>query len=351
MFKSKTTLALCAVAAICAANPARAEDQDLQATVRQLSARVAELEQQQNQNWMTDARAAQIRAIVDSAIADARTCDKSLPLAGYNNGFYIQSPDANFRLAVGGIMQLRYTFAQDHFVHGSDFATKPRSGNASGFDIRRARIIFSGNAFSPNVTFNISGDFGCDFAGKSDQSFFQLQDAYIAYRFNDALNFRVGSFVTPFSRAEYTFAGQEFVDFPTVLIPFDPIRSLGASLFGQPVKDRWSYELNMNNGQKTNNLGRVSEINTSSTSPFTGATDNRLAFYARTQFVGAGKIADFLDEPDRRADNSSLAWQLGAAAGYESANTSKDAFPSPQGNATIPGLSTQPSPGFAGAIL
>ncbi|HUO08127.1 MAG TPA: porin [Phycisphaerae bacterium] len=326
-----------------AGRSALADDKDnaeLLSRIQQLSNRVEELEKQQDQNWMTQERTNQIRAIVDQAIADAKKRDAASSLAGYNNGFYIQSADQNFKLNVNGVMQLRYTFAKDTLQDPSAYAKKPASGDVNGFDIRRARLIFSGNAFSPDVTYCLSGDFCGDYAEKTDQGFFQLQDAYICYRFNDALKLRVGSFVVPFSRAEYTYAGLQLVDFPAELPPFDPVRAIGASVLGQPIPDRLSYEVNMNNGQKSNILGRASEI-------AAGANDNRLAFYSRLQYAGAGHLSDFLDEPDLRKDTSSLAWQIGAAAGYESANTSANAFPSPQGSATVPGLSTIQSPGFA----
>jgi hypothetical protein len=181
----------------------------------------------------------------------------------------------------------------------------------------------------------------------TDKNYFQLTDLFIAYRFNDTFNVRMGAFLSPFSRAEYTVSGLEFVDLPAVLCPFDPVRSVGISLYGQPVKDRFSYELNMNNGQNSNTLGRVGEVSTSGTTcSNAGADDNRLAFYSRLQYAGAGKLTDFADEPDLRKDNTRLAWMVGGAAGYESANSTSNAFPSPQGNTTIP-VGTITSPGFA----
>ncbi|HUO10095.1 MAG TPA: porin [Phycisphaerae bacterium] len=348
MFKLKSKILLgCATATslIVSTPRLRADDTnnaELLSRIQQLSSRVTELEKQQDQNWMTQERTAQIRTIVDQAIADAKKHEAASPLAGYNNGFFIQTADANFKLNVNGVMQLRYTFAKDTLQNPSAFTKKPASGDVNGFDIRRARLIFSGNAFSPDVTYCLSGDFGCDYSSKTDLGYFQLLDAYVGYRFNDALKLRIGSFIVPFSRAEYNYAGLQLVDFPAELVPFDPVRAIGASVLGQPIPDRLSYEVNMNNGQKSNLLGRSSEIGT-------GANDNRLAFYSRIQYAGAGKLSDFLDEPDLRKDTSSLAWQIGAAAGYESANTSANAFPSPQGSATVPGLSTIQSPGFASA--
>jgi hypothetical protein len=129
------------------------------------------------------------------------------------------------------------------------------------------------------------------------------------------------------------------VDWPSLVNPFDPARAFGISLYGDVIKDKLLYELNMNNGPQSNHNGRAAELG--------GLTDNRPSFYARVQyFGGSGKPADFADESDLRKDNSELAWLLEGAAGYDSANTSNTAFPGKQGSETIPGISSAPSPGF-----
>ena len=306
--------------------------------LKALRARVADLEQKENQNWMTQERANQIRSIVEETIADAKKRSQFADgdLVGYKNGFYIQTADQNFKFQANGYLQFRYTFANDRVVNSAAYGTnQPKSGDASGFDFRRARLIFSGNAFSPNLTYMISGDFAGDSANNND---FQTLDIYMAYRFNDLLQVRAGSFLTPYSRLEYISSGLETTDFPILFNAFDPVRSLGVSLYGYPIKDHWSYEVNMNNGQKSNTAGRAPEIG--------GKNDNRLAFYGRTEYVGGGTLADFNDEADLRKDKSSLAWEIGAAFGYESANASSNAFPGSQGNNGIIGISTAPSPGF-----
>ncbi len=352
--------------------PAAPTVADLQTQVQSLTQRLADLERKESDNWMTAARTDQIRAIVEEALADSKARSKSAagPNFGYNNGFFLQTDDRNFKLSVGGLVQARYTFARSEVHNAGAFTTAPKAGNVNGFDFRRARLIFTGNAFTPDLTFNFTGDFAGDNCAKNpistvttdgagnvtstsqtsvstDKNFFQIVDLFVAYRFNDLFNVRIGAFLTPFSRAEYTSTGAELVDVPAVLCPFDPARSTGMSVFGQLIKDRLSYEVNLNNGQNSNTLGRAGEVSTSgTTSSNAGANDNRLAYYMRLQYAGGGKLCDFADEPDLRKERGDLAWMVGGAVGYESANTTSTAFPSPQGNATIP-VGTITSPGFA----
>lgn len=345
-----------------AAEPAEPSAGELQRQLQALTERLAQLEQKESGNWLDAARADQVRVIVQDVLAEAKKQGAAAEgaICGYDKGFYIQTADKNFRLSVNGFVQARYTFASDRVHDASRFATTPRGGDVNGFDFRRARLTFQGNALTPDLTYCFTYDFAGDAGDKNpvasvttdgtghvtgttqtsvptDKNYSQIVDLYAAYRFNDWLNVRVGSFLSPFSRVECLVAGAEFTDLPTIVAPFDPVRSMGLSIFGQPVKDQFSYELNVNNGQCSNVLGRAGEVSTSgTTSSNAGNNDNRLATYLRLQYAGAGKLSDFGDEPDLRKDNRNLAWMAGGAFGYESANTTNSAFPSPQASVSIP---------------
>lgn len=311
--------------------------------------RVAELEARESQNWMTQERQDQIRAIVQDVLADARQKGQ-LPAdtVGYKNGFYIQSPDGNFKLAIGGVLQARYELALHH-ADNSVFNTKPltqgQNENASGFDIRRARINFSGNAFSPDLFYRFEGDFFGSSTGG-----FTVTDAYAGYTFSPLFRVRAGAFKTPFTKSEQEYDANLQLERPEENFPFDPQRSLGVSLFGDILKDKWSYEINANDGAKSNTFRYVDTYSnvttiTSTTGPSYNL-DNRLAFYARTQYAGSGNISDFYDggEADLRTENRNFIWMLGGAVGYESQNSSAAAFP--QNSLTIVGLGSNDSPGY-----
>ncbi len=310
---------------------------DLVNQIKSLQSQVSDLQAKENQNWLTQERANQIKAIVQDVLADSKTHTQFEDGAsyGYNNGFYIQTPDKNFKLQLNGYMQFRYTFT-DSTVKHEGFTTTPKSGDASGFDFRYARLTFSGNVFTPNLTYLVTGDFAGNSTNAND---FQVVDAYMAYRFNDLLNVRAGAFLAPFSRLEYISSGLDFVDFPSLLNPFDPARVFGVSLYGDIIKDKLLYELNVNNGPQSNHNGRAAELG--------GFTDNRPSFYARTQyFGGSGKPSDFADEADLRKDNRNVAWLVEGAFGYDSANTSATAFPGKQASESIPGVGSLTGPGF-----
>jgi hypothetical protein len=335
---------------------ARAEVSDAEfAAVKQ---RLAELEAKEDQNWMTQERTQQIRAIVEDVLADVNARKQQADGAsfGYKDGFYIQSDDDRFKLVVGGYAQFRYEYAFQNAYNNRTLASRtlgtggaaPRvtpsdPGNASGFDIRRARLNFSGNLLTPDLTFKLEGDFEGGSGGT-----FGLTDAFVAYRFTDNFRLRVGSYKVPFAKAELNpDPNGAFAERAEVLSPFDPVRSLGVSLFGDIVHERANYEVAINDGSRDNTLRQVD------TTGNTANLDNRLGFYGRVQWAGAGKVSQFGDESDLRSagDNDQFIWLLGGAVGYESQNATNNAYPAPQTTAVVQGLSNGDGPGFTNYTL
>jgi hypothetical protein len=341
-------LATVAFAATAVRADAPPEQTNVAAELASLKARIAELEKKESESWLTAERTAQIRGIVEDVLADAKNRRQFAdgPDFGYKDGFFIQTPDQNFKLVVGGYIQVRYEFAQSNATNnrtlpsrqvGDDGSTTPHDpGNSNGFDIRRARVSFSGNIFSPDIFYKLEGDFYGSASGA-----FTVTDAYIGYRWTDLVRFKFGSYKVPFAKTELTGdPNLAFMERPEVLAPFDPIRSIGVSVFGDIIKDKWGYEVSANDGGNANTLRRDDTVGSSPN------LDNRLGFYARMQYAGAGKISDFNDEPDLRKNKDEFAWLLGGAVGYESQNATNNAFPSPQNTTPLQGLSTDDSAGF-----
>ena len=83
---------------------------DVNSELQSLKARIVELEAKENQNWLTEERTNQIKKIVEDVLADARKRGQLTNGAdvGYNNGFYIQTADKNFKLSINGFMQFVY---------------------------------------------------------------------------------------------------------------------------------------------------------------------------------------------------------------------------------------------------
>ena len=357
-----------------AASPADASGAGLTDEVQALKTRIQQLEAKENENWLTEERANQIKSIVQEVIADSKTRGTFAdgPDIGYKDGFYIQTADKNFKLVIGGFVQFRYTYAYQHASATGANATTPFAAvgtnnqqNANGFDIRRARVSFAGNAFSPDIFFKLEGDFyggapGSNLTGASANGAavnttsasgnFGVTDAFIGYSWSDQIKVRAGSFKLPFTKAELmsdTKIG--FMERAEENTPFDAQRAIGMSVFGDIIKNQLNYELNINNGMNSNQYRRVDTNNTLGTGTPSSNYDNRLAYYGRVNWAGSGTIAEFYSgESDLRKDNRDFIWMLGAAGGYESQNSDNAAFS--QSTTTVNGISSSTN-GFTNYTL
>jgi hypothetical protein len=325
-------------AAVAAATPgfaadAPADNSDVQSEIAALKSRIAELEKKEGENWMTAQRVEQIKAVVQDVIKETKAHEMNGWEMGYNNGFFVQSADKNFKLVLNGYIQPRYEYVYNHRPNSNSSApplSSTRSeDNASGFDVRRARIKLTGNVFSPNIIYKFYGDF----YGANNTGGFSVLEAFVGYNFNDAFKFKVGAMDVPFTKtsreADTNLDLMVRPEVFTALMGVDTQRTMGAELYGDIIKDKFNYELQINNGVNSNQIRRPD-----TNSLTTANLDNRLGFYGRLQFAGNGIIKDFDDEPDLRKDTSSFIWMVGGGLGYESQNASPSSLPAAQNTAT-----------------
>jgi predicted RNase H-like nuclease (RuvC/YqgF family) len=79
---------------------------------KSLQSSVDQLQVQQNDKWLSQERAAEIQKTVEGVLKDAETrtsLKEATTLTGYHpdRGFFIATPDGNFKLNLGGQLQLR----------------------------------------------------------------------------------------------------------------------------------------------------------------------------------------------------------------------------------------------------
>lgn len=185
-----------------------------------LQGRVRELESADGELWLTEQRAGEIRGIVQDVLADAdsrASLQDSGITAGWNDGFFLQSPDGRFRLNVGGMVQTRYLYShiRSNFEsEGSGFATQDQSPRRFGWDIPHARLDLSGHVFGSGTRYRLMGQYanqnGAYFTHNttpiqmtvpdygSRNGFLQLLDAWIAQDLGNGFSVRVGQFKLPF---------------------------------------------------------------------------------------------------------------------------------------------------------
>jgi hypothetical protein len=130
---------------------------DLMQQINDLKSQVQQMKQQQTQQDFREAKLSQqeIDATVDRVLADANHRSQLLTDGGFtagfdHNRFFIGTADGNYLLRPWIHVQVRQSTAfRDHQQPGGGDDTQ------NGFEIRRARLGFDGNLFTPDFTFNI----------------------------------------------------------------------------------------------------------------------------------------------------------------------------------------------------
>ncbi len=236
----------------------------LNSTVQDQARRINELQTDRDNEWLTAERAAQIRGIVQDVLADSggrASLAADGATSGYDKGFFIASPDGNFRLKMNGQIVARYAFSRlsTRSLHQLDPGTYqppvtgPQNGfpggteirgyqgffgsnqdlqrTARGFEIRQLKLTFSGNVVDPSWTYK----FNLDYSQTTSQTGFPnvssaasqtgvsstgptsgnasagpgtggalagLEDAWVRKQVTDELAIKVGQFKSPLLREE-----------------------------------------------------------------------------------------------------------------------------------------------------
>jgi phosphate-selective porin OprO/OprP len=145
-------------------------------------------------------------------------------------GFTFTSPDEKFQLTLGGRIQVRYSFFD-----------KENAQDVSQWEVKRARIIMGGYAYSKDLTYKLEID---PVALASSKSYKGLVDAWMNYKIVDPAEIKVGQYKVPWSRQELTSDGAlEFVDRSPAVDNFKPDYDTGAMLTGKFAKGFAYYYL------------------------------------------------------------------------------------------------------------
>jgi len=152
--------------------------------------------------------------------------------AYYKDGFFLETPEKNFKLKVGGRVQ-------------ADFYSPDSNAQNDTFTMRRVRIHTKGTLFK-NTEFKAEIDFG---EGKDAN----LTDGYINFTHLPFANIQLGQYKEPFGLEKLT--SSRFVDFVERSIISDQIapgRDIGIMLHSNLFEGLMGYGLGIFNGSGKN---------------------------------------------------------------------------------------------------
>ena len=166
---------------------------------------------------------------------------------GYKDGLYIQTQDEKYKLIFN-------VWAQPQL----QFLSISNQGNVNTFQIRRARLSFSGHAFTKDFTYRIEPEViqgrtftvspGFNYGGVN------LQDGWGTYKLRPWLQFQMGQFKAYFNREELTATSQlQMIDYSLTNEIFSYHRDMGAAIKGIFWDNKFEYAFNvMNDGTHRN---------------------------------------------------------------------------------------------------
>ena len=150
-------------------------------------------------------------------------------------GITFTSQDDKFQLSVGSQMQFRYTMLdKDH-----------SASDQSKFEPKRIKLNLNGYAFTKDLTFKITYNFGGN----------ALEETYLNYRLIDEAQARIGQDKVQFGRQWITPSGaNQFVDVSAVTTAFVPGYDIGLSINGKVADGLAYYSVGGYNGSGQNNV-------------------------------------------------------------------------------------------------
>ena len=299
---------------------------------RSLETSLSELQAQNGERWLSEQRAAEIRGIVADVLADAESRaslrEGSMPVGyGSERGFYITSADGNFKLNLGGQVQVRYaadfySSRDNNLLNANPGAgalrgnTAPAAGswkkNASGFEVRRMKLDFFGHVVDPSWQYrvvliyvqnqnSISTPGGNNNSGSAGSSTMGMEEAMVIKDLGNGLKLSIGQFKSPFLREEITSSRRQLA------VERSLVDQMFSTKFTQGVQatwksDHWVLDAMINDGGSNANTGAVSGFNNGSTTPAAGAGNQNngtgFAEWAITGHVGWMPFGDWKEFND-----------------------------------------------------
>lgn len=295
---------------------------------------IADVPAKQGQAW---SNADEVRALVSEVMADSETRSSLLQsggMAGHDGKhFYMGSADGNFRLDVSGQIQFRY-YLNFRDEQNDDAVDPDEDDFESGFQTRRTKIFFEGHVFDPNLFFRLNGNFntsspsdpGTPGATSTSDGSFDLEDAYVGYRWDNGLSVKWGQFKLPFLREEsISSAYQLAADRSLVNEVFNQGRSQGIQLTWEAEDWRVMGAFSDGFGSVNSEFGSARAV--SGTGFFVTPTgvsggESDYAITGRFEYKFAGNWDQFVDFTSM--PGSDFGAMVGVAAHYEGGNGDED---------------------------
>ncbi len=258
-------------------------------------AKLAEISNAQNDEWLTEQRASEIRSIVSDVLMDAETRTSLLQgsAAGWDNGFTLRSGDGNNELNISGQIQIRYVWNNRDEASGFGATS---GADDFGFENRRTKLYFTGHVVDPSWKYAVSGAFNRAGGGLA------LESAYVKKALDNGTYIKVGQFKAPYLREELVVSKYRLaVD-----------RSFVNEFFNQGYTQgiEWGWS-----GEQFRVMAMFHDGHRNTNTPSLAAGQTDFAASARAEFLAQGTWDQFNDFTSPRGSETGI--MIGAAVNFE----------------------------------
>jgi hypothetical protein len=283
-----------------------AQNEELRARITDLESRLATVEAQENESWLTEQRASEVRSLVQDVLADADTRSSLLAqgmTAGYDNGAVIASADGNWLLRTNLHMQQRFVLGV------RDDGDTDIDEDRWSFENTRTKFILSGNVVSPEWFYVVDINVGTaevfdDDVGSLSSGILDREDvgnAYLGYDFGNGWKLQGGSMKAPLLREDLVDARYQLAverSFVNYLYTGGYVDGIMLDYMGDQFHVAASYNDGADTGQ------------TLWTTP-----DNDFAFTVRGEWLAMGTWEQFTDFTSPQGEETGL--MIGGAIHYQ----------------------------------
>src|SRR5687768_8963367 len=256
--------------------------EELVEQLRQLQARVEQLEAKQQASATTGPSAADVDRVVREMVSDAerrsRLMTQDVAITGgfdlQRAKFFLRSGDGNFLLMPGFLFQARNT---------TNVTTGDDDDVENGFEVRRMRFYFTGNVFTPDLTYRFQWESNNNGGGVF------LQDAFVRYAFARDWAVQVGQFYDEFSHEQsmldpFMLAADRSV--VNALIGGGQTERVQGAMLVYDDRDHWRARLILHDGYNSDNTDFTDDAGGGSA--LLGVTPTNFGASARVEYFFSG---------------------------------------------------------------
>jgi hypothetical protein len=281
--------------------------QQLEEDNQRLHDEVDDLRATNDDTWLTEQRAEEIKGLVADVLADAdtRSTFQNGLMAGWSDGFFLASPDGRFKLKLDGQLQIRWIYNYNPEPAGEN------DRHRQGFEVTRAKLTFSGHVFSPDMTYLIRMNPTRNEPGLVTGLYY-IEDAWAQYRVTNNFAIRLGQFKLPFMREELVYSSyQQAVERSLVNENLGTGRTQGIEFIWSDETSRFSFAFSDGGSDNLGGFGNLA----GTYPPYTNALvqDTEYSFTGRYEKLLAGEWRQFKDLTSPPGDQFGM---LFGAAGH-----------------------------------